>query len=149
MKLNESFSGEGNAIFRYPDEPGDRLAIRKALRSVEFAVPWETHQNYFQKFTRMGGIVEEFIDAAIKISPSAQLRTSPAGEVLPTSTHDQILGGPSGQVYQGCSFPDHPGVIRPRTRPPTIWKVMPVRSSSLSERESRSTDWRRPVIDSK
>lgn len=107
VKLNESFSGEGNAIFRFPEQPDDRLAIRKALRSLEFAVPWETHQNYFQKFTRMGGIVEEFIDAAIKISPSAQLRTSPHGEVLPTSTHDQILGGPSGQVYQGCSFPAH------------------------------------------
>jgi hypothetical protein len=107
VKLNESFSGEGNAIFRFPDPPDDRLAIRKALRSLEFAVPWETHHNYFQKFTRMGGIVEEFIDAEIKMSPSAQLRTSPAGEVLPTSTHDQILGGPSGQVYQGCSFPAH------------------------------------------
>jgi hypothetical protein len=107
VKLNDSFSGEGNAIFRFPDQPDDRLAVRKALRSLEFAVPWETHQNYFQKFTRMGGIVEEFIDAAIKVSPSAQLRTSPAGEVLPTSTHDQILGGPSGQVYQGCSFPAH------------------------------------------
>jgi hypothetical protein len=107
VKLNESFSGEGNAIFRYPDAPDDRLAIRKSLRTLEFAVPWETHQNYFQKFTRMGGIVEEFIDATIKVSPSAQLRTSPHGEVLPTSTHDQILGGPSGQVYQGCSFPAH------------------------------------------
>ncbi len=107
VKLNDSFSGEGNAIFRFPDQADDRLAVRKALRSVEFAVPWETYQNYFQKFTRMGGIVEEFIDAAIKVSPSAQLRTSPAGDVLPTSTHDQILGGPSGQVYQGCSFPAH------------------------------------------
>jgi len=107
VKLNDSFSGEGNAIFRYPEQVDDRQAIRKALRSVEFAVPWESHQNYFQKFSRMGGIVEEFIDAAIKVSPSAQLRTSPAGEVLPTSTHDQILGGPSGQVYQGCSFPAH------------------------------------------
>jgi hypothetical protein len=105
VKLNDSFSGEGNAIFRYPEQVDDRFAIRKALRALEFAVPWETHQNYFQKFSRMGGIVEEFIDAAIKVSPSAQLRTSPAGDVLPTSTHDQILGGPSGQIYQGCSFP--------------------------------------------
>jgi hypothetical protein len=107
VKLNESFSGEGNAIFRFPEQADDRQAIRKALRTLEFAVPWETHHNYFQKFTRMGGIVEEFVDAAIKVSPSAQLRTSPTGEVLPTSTHDQILGGPSGQVYQGCSFPAH------------------------------------------
>jgi hypothetical protein len=107
IKLNESFSGEGNAILRYPDAPSDRTQVRKALRDLEFSVPWETHQNYFQKFARMGGIVEEFIDAPIKTSPSAQLRTSPRGEVLPISTHDQILGGSTGQVYQGCSFPAH------------------------------------------
>ena len=55
----------------------------------------------------MGGIVEEFIDAPHKLSPSAQLRTTPRGEVVATSTHDQILGGPSGQIYQGCTFPAH------------------------------------------
>ncbi len=107
IKLNDSFSGEGNAIFRYPEQPDDKPLLRKALRDLEFSVPWETHQNYFQKFTRMGGIVEAFIDAPFKTSPSAQLRTSPRGEVLPISTHDQILGGSSGQVYQGCSFPAH------------------------------------------
>lgn len=105
IKLNDSFSGEGNAIFRYPEPAEDKPLLRKALRDLEFSVPWETHQNYFQKFSRMGGIVEEFVDAAFKTSPSAQLRTSPRGEVLPISTHDQILGGASGQVYQGCSFP--------------------------------------------
>ena len=41
------------------------------------------------------------------MSPSAQFRTSPTGEVLAISTHDQILGGESGQVYLGCSFPAH------------------------------------------
>ena len=53
----------------------------------------------------MGGIVEEFIEGKHKASPSAQLRTSPDGGVLLISTHDQILGGTSGQVYVGCSFP--------------------------------------------
>jgi hypothetical protein len=33
------------------------------------------------------------------------MRISPAGEVLPISTHDQILGGASGQVFLGCTFP--------------------------------------------
>jgi hypothetical protein len=35
------------------------------------------------------------------------MRISPRGEVIMVSTHDQILGGPSGQVFQGCSFPAH------------------------------------------
>lgn len=106
IKLNDSFSGEGNAVFRYPD--GEEMAgIREALRRVEFSVPTETPEAYFDKFARMGGIVEEFLDAAEKHSPSAQFRVSPGGEVVAISTHDQILGGPSGQVFLGCSFPAH------------------------------------------
>jgi hypothetical protein len=108
VKLNDSFSGEGNAIFRYP-EVESRAAIREALRRIELPVPEETFDSYCDKFCRMGGIVEEFIEAPEKVSPSAQLRISPSGQVLPISTHDQILGGPSDQVFLGCSFPAREG----------------------------------------
>ncbi len=104
IKLDESFSGEGNALFRYPDLSGE-AAIDKALDSLQFAVGTESRSTFFDKYSRMGGIVEEFIDAEEKTSPSAQLRISPRGEVLPISTHDQILGGPSSQVFLGCNFP--------------------------------------------
>lgn len=104
IKLNDSFSGEGNAIFRYPEVAG-RAAVREALQHIELSVPEETEEAYFEKFHRMGGIVEEFIEGVDKCSPSVQLRISPRGEVLPISTHDQILGGPSDQVFLGCSFP--------------------------------------------
>ncbi len=104
VKLNESFSGEGNAVFRYP-EAESRGALREAIREMEFSVPTETHETYLDKFARMGGIVEEFIEASEVFSPSAQLRASPHGDVVAISTHDQILGGPSGQIFQGCVFP--------------------------------------------
>ncbi|HWX24042.1 MAG TPA: peptide ligase PGM1-related protein [Vicinamibacteria bacterium] len=104
IKLNESFSGEGNALFRYPDEEGPG-PLRDALGGLEFAVPSETREVYFEKFARMGGIVEEFIEAAEKHSPSTQLRVGPTGEVMSISTHDQILGGPNEQVFLGCIFP--------------------------------------------
>jgi hypothetical protein len=104
VKLNDSFSGEGNAVFRYP-EVGGRAAVREALHRIELSVPEETPEAYFEKFGRMGGIVEEFIEGVEKVSPSVQLRISPRGEALPISTHDQILGGPSDQVFLGCSFP--------------------------------------------
>jgi len=104
LKLNESFSGEGNAIFRYPDAEG-RDAIKTPLRDLEFSVPAETHESYFEKYGQMGGIVEELIDAPGLTSPSAQLRINPRGQVLPIATHDQILGGPHGQTYVGCRFP--------------------------------------------
>lgn len=106
IKLNDSFSGEGNALFRYP-EGGGRPEVRECLQHLEFAVSSETNPLYFDKFSRMGGIVEEFIEAPQKASPSAQLRVSPRGEITLLSTHDQILGGPSGQVFLGCSFPAH------------------------------------------
>src|SRR5205807_778133 len=38
-------------------------------------------------------------------SPSVQLRITPLGLVELLSTHDQMLGGPSGQSYLGCVFP--------------------------------------------
>jgi len=106
IKLNDSFSGEGNAVFRYPEEDS-RAAVKEAMRSLEFSLPTEVPEVYFSKFARMGGIVEEYIEAADKASPSAQLRVSPRGEVVTLSTHDQILGGPSGQTFLGCSFPAH------------------------------------------
>lgn len=106
IKLNESFSGEGNALFTYPKDPGPS-AVLDSLDGVEFAVDSESPDRYYEKFRRMGGIVEEFVDAAEKTSPSSQYRTTPRGEVELISTHDQILGGESGQIYLGCSFPAH------------------------------------------
>lgn len=104
VKLDDSFSGEGNAIFRYPKTSG-RGAIRDALDDLEFSVPVETRDTYFDKFSRMGGVVEEFVEGREKHSPSCQLRVSPKGEVVIISTHDQVLGGSSGQVFLGCTFP--------------------------------------------
>jgi hypothetical protein len=37
-----------------------------------------------------------------------QMRVTPLGEVEVLSTHDQVLGGPSGQSYLGCRFPADP-----------------------------------------
>ena len=105
VKLNESFSGEGNAIFRYDGDRADAASVRAGLPKLEFSVGWETWDEFHAKFRRMGGIAEEFLEGAHKASPSVQLRTDPRGQVVPISTHDQVLGGPSGQVFLGCLFP--------------------------------------------
>ena len=104
VKLNESFSGEGNAIYRYPEE-FSRAAIKDEIRQLQFSMAKETPEVYLDKFNRMGGIVEEFVDANEKLSPSAQLRISPSGQTAIISTHDQLLGGATGQIFLGCSFP--------------------------------------------
>ena len=104
LKLEQSFSGEGNAVFRYP-QPEGRHAIQDALPRLECAVPAETPESFLEKFARNGGIVEEFLEFPESASPSVQLRIDPHGAVVLLSSHDQILGGESGQVYQGCRFP--------------------------------------------
>ena len=60
---------------------------------------------YMAKLAERGGIVEELISGVELRSPSVQLRVTPLGEVELLSTHDQLLGGPSGQSYLGCRFP--------------------------------------------
>jgi hypothetical protein len=64
-----------------------------------------TLEPYLAKLAERGGIVEERITGVEVRSPSVQLRATPTGEVELLSTHDQVLGGPSGQSYLGCRFP--------------------------------------------
>ena len=104
VKLNDGFSGEGNALVDLPSTPGAD-GVRRAMDAMRFSVPTENVQHFLGKFEAMAGVVEEFVDAKESTSPSAQLRVSPSGEPLLISTHDQVLGGSSGQVYLGCRFP--------------------------------------------
>lgn len=110
IKLNEGFSGEGNALFKFPSpmpkEADERdKAIRAAMHSLKFAAKNHSERLFFEKYAEMGGVVEEFLEADEVRSPSVQLRITPAGELRIISTHDQALGGESGQVYLGCAFP--------------------------------------------
>ncbi len=109
IKLNEGFSGEGNALFSYDGAPanGDLAGwVRDELpHRIRFESPTETWERYQQKFAEMGGIVESFIEGAEIRSPSVQCRIDPLGQACIVSTHDQVLGGPSGQIFLGCSFP--------------------------------------------
>jgi PGM1 C-terminal domain/ATP-grasp domain len=104
IKQNDGFSGEGNAIFQYPDS-NQRQALESQLGRLRPVAPEETPQGFLAGLARDGGIVEEFIEGVEVRSPSAQLRTGPHGEVIPISTHDQILDDESGQIFEGCRFP--------------------------------------------
>ncbi len=112
VKLNDGFSGEGNAVFPFEDAPqGSGLEpwVHHELPArLRFEAKKETWEHYRAKFRQMGGIVESFIDGEGKQSPSAQLRVNPVGELEMISTHDQVLGGASGQIFLGCTFPAEP-----------------------------------------
>ncbi len=78
------------------------------LRAMQFESDEVTIDPYLAKLAERGGIVEERITGVELRSPSVQLRTLPTGEVELLSTHDQLLGGKSGQSYLGCCFPADP-----------------------------------------
>jgi len=61
--------------------------------------------NFLEKLAARGGVVEERITGEEFRSPSVQMRVTPLGELELLSTHDQLLGGLSGQTYLGCRFP--------------------------------------------
>ncbi len=110
VKLNDSFAGEGNGVFQVPAElpasGADReAALREALQHLSWPGNRETPERFFAKLESMGGVVEEWIEAPESRSPSAQMRIYPGGEIDVLSTHDQVLGGTTGQVYLGCHFP--------------------------------------------
>lgn len=109
VKMNEGFGGEGNAVFSFdgsPTGPSLRPWVAKELPlRADLASPRETWPTYVEKFTQMSGIVEAWVSGRIKRSPSVQCRIDPLGRTSVISTHDQSLGGPSGQTYQGCTFP--------------------------------------------
>jgi PGM1 C-terminal domain len=113
MKLNEGVSGEGNAIIDLTGlpEPGapdeaDRIAQRVATLAPE--VDGVTVEAFLSKLAQSGGVIEEWITGRELQSPSVQLQITPYGEVRLLSTHDQILGGRTGQSYLGCRFPAAP-----------------------------------------
>ena len=112
IKLNEGFSGEGNATFSFDGCPSKDLeswVLRELPRRTKFEATGETWERFLPKFEEMQGIVEAFIDGHEKCSPSVQCRINPVHEVEVISTHDQILGGPSEQIFQGCTFPARSG----------------------------------------
>ncbi|MDJ0839952.1 MAG: peptide ligase PGM1-related protein [Acidobacteriota bacterium] len=109
VKLDEGFSGEGNAIFDYTDAPqsGSLLHWVEAniVDRLRFAAPAESFEPFMARFGEMSGIVETFIEGKQKTSPSVQCRINPGGKAEVISTHDQVMGGHSGQVFLGCTFP--------------------------------------------
>jgi len=110
VKLNEGVSGEGNAVVELrglpaPGAQAEREEVARRLTSMRFELPDTPLDGYIDKLAERGGIVEERIAGVELRSPSVQLRVTPTGDVELLSTHDQMLGGPSGQSYLGCRFP--------------------------------------------
>jgi len=121
VKLNEGVSGQGNAVVRLeglcpPGNPEERDQLRERLRAMRFETSGAAYDRYMAKFAQAGGVVEERVQGDEVRSPSVQLRVTPLGELEVLSTHDQLLGGPSGQSFLGCRFPADPAYAGSITR---------------------------------
>ena len=108
VKLNEGFSGEGNAPLELAalqlescHEAERRGRLQSVLENLSMpAADWPV------LVEQQGALVEEWLSGGQELtSPSVQGMIHPGGQVEVLSTHEQLLGGPSGQTYLGCQFP--------------------------------------------
>ena len=121
VKLNEGVSGEGNAIVDLnalpaPGSSKEPAMLEERLRAMRFELEGATYESYMNKLQERKAVVEERIVGEEFRSPSVQLRVTPLDAVELLSTHDQLLGGPSGQSYLGCVFPADTGYAALITR---------------------------------
>ncbi|WP_327108931.1 peptide ligase PGM1-related protein [Nonomuraea glycinis] len=94
VKLNDGYSGLGNVI------------LAKSDRSrTSFTAAGETWASFTEKALERGAVVEEYIEHRPLFYPSALARITPGGQHEVLATHDQVLGGANGDVFQGCTFP--------------------------------------------
>ncbi len=115
VKLNEGFSGEGNAILDLSQlklndfsSSQRRRKLQQALEQI--AMPTEC---WLDLLVAQGALVEAWVGpkslaSSKKVcSPSVQgtIRPGDSPQVAILSTHEQVLAGPHGQTYQGCRFP--------------------------------------------
>lgn len=108
IKINEGFSGDGNAVFAYEEAPLETLQerlINQLPHRLQIVAAGLLYHQFLEKINQYGGVAEAFIEGDEKYSPSVQCRINPMGKVEVISTHDQLLGGANGQVYLGAVFP--------------------------------------------
>jgi hypothetical protein len=113
VKLNEGVSGQGNATVDLrelpaPGAPDEAAVVTERVLGMQLEAENLALETYLGAFSQHGGIVEERITGVTLTSPSVQMRALPDGTVELLSTHDQLLGGKSGQKYLGCLFPADP-----------------------------------------
>lgn len=101
VKLNNSYSGLGNAVVIKDERP-------LTACHTSFSAADENWTTFAEKIAERGAVIEEFIEDRPLYSPSALARITPGGAYDVVATHEQLLGGPNGDLYQGCAVPARP-----------------------------------------
>jgi hypothetical protein len=99
VKTDDSGAGDGNQVVLL-DRDTDAAAVRRQV---------ERFPDWYLADLGLGGVVEELVSGTRFSSPSVQVEIPAGGEPVVCTTHEQVLGGPTGQVYHGCRFPARHG----------------------------------------
>jgi PGM1 C-terminal domain len=102
IKHDDSGAGDGNIVVDLAPMATQADPSGWLRQQIDDLPDW------YRRDLEGGGIVEERIAGVDFTSPSAQVDILPSGEVRVLATHEQVLGGPSDQVYLGCRFPADP-----------------------------------------
>ena len=109
VKLNDGFSGDGNAVFSFYDAPANNELVNWIRQNLPFRLEMIannlSYETFISKLNIMGGIVECFVEGEEVKFPSVQCRITPIGDIDIISTHDQVIGGNIGHVFIGAHFP--------------------------------------------
>ena len=100
VKQDNSGYGDGNWLLETRQADGSPIPTdRLAAHCLDDA------PDLFAEDLAAGGVVEEWLTGRRFSSPSAQLEIRPDGQVHLLSTHEQLIGGATGQTFTGCLFP--------------------------------------------
>ena len=110
VKLDNSVSGDGNQVIALRDPTGSPASARTVSERVASMPDW-----YLAELA-LGGVVEAYVAGDYWSSPSVQIEITPEGQVAVLATHEQVLDGDNGQVYQGCHFPARRDYVMRLTR---------------------------------
>ncbi|HNU89482.1 MAG TPA: hypothetical protein PKJ94_14380, partial [Ferruginibacter sp.] len=81
IKLNDGFSGDGNAILEYPEHISQKEMFNwihhNLLKEIKPVAKDLTVEMFLEKFKLMEGIVEAYMGGEEKTSPSVQCRINP------------------------------------------------------------------------
>ncbi|KAH3760606.1 carboxylate-amine ligase [Pelomyxa schiedti] len=114
VKLNDGFSGLGNAVLRFPEgvigeeEKTEDYVAGMMPGCLKFGSQEITWDYFSGQISAQGAIVEEFVECrgggGIKLSPEVDIFIQEDGRASVVAVHEQLLTGHTGQ-YWGCSLP--------------------------------------------
>ena len=121
VKHNEGVSGAGNAVVNLeglppPGDAAEEGALAERFAAMRFESARQRYDTYMAKLAELGRDRRGASHRRRDSKPERAASDHASRPARGLSTHDQVLGGPSGQSYLGCRFPADPAYAAVITR---------------------------------